>query len=174
MGIWSYPLFVIPENLIIDVSKISEIVVENLNNHGYFSDFLEKKNKRKKHQQNLKEIHSECCSMARIWGYFNLDKVMIWYIFMKDIINQHKNLTNIEFHFFCENYNFPFCMKYDNENDWINILAGKCFNSEYFISDDNLLKNIETSDNLLNFKNLLKFDSEKYEKNYKELLEIYY
>lgn len=100
MGIWSNYIFVNPSGLKCDMSNMNKSLIDLYNRHCKKDADLT--------NHSVDYIFSLLSDCAKICGYFDDEEIMFWKTYLSEIQKQNNNIRNIEFHLYCEDYNFPY------------------------------------------------------------------
>jgi hypothetical protein len=100
MGCWSEPIFVNPSNLTCDKSNIDPRLLDIYFRHCQHD--IDKNN------NSVDYTHQKLSDCSKIYGYLDDDELDFWKSYLHEISSQNNNITNIEFHLFCSDYDIPY------------------------------------------------------------------
>ena len=134
MGCWSKSIFVNPSGLTCNKANIDSDLLEKYFNHCEANVDV--------NNDSVDYIHSKISSYSKIYGYFCDKEIKFWKTYLQEISVQNGHLSNIEFHLFCSDNNFPYIIglfdgKFkivgaeENNPRWINVE-----NANQILSDD--------------------------------------
>ncbi len=145
MGLWSEPIYVYPENIIINLKSFQLPITITQN--------LESIPAKPTQLSQLIKLFNES---SNIWGYIQKDKDMIkdWDIFLKSISSQNPTYKHIQFHFYCSDDNVPFYIQYDRTKNITELIW-------FFSNHQNFNDIIDDAEDFI-----ISFNKQKYIKNY--------
>jgi hypothetical protein len=118
MGTWSRPLFVTvgvgaPENYIIDISLMSPQELARWR-HAAFMDRTEDASKT---CWNLTEFMNTHCDTHKIIDHMDREQILRWEGLFRGLYSLYPALTNLAFHFFCRDGQFPYFLTMDRGDE---------------------------------------------------------
>jgi hypothetical protein len=161
MGTCSTPLFATvtpgkPEDYIILLSELSPEDIANWENSAFFITEDDDVN-----SFTLSDFMNTGSDCHKILFYFTQDKINMWVDLCKYISKKYKVITNIKFHFFCQDEQIPYYIEYQPQYNKLILSTGSSDSIYWFKINEQLSKPNSIR---------LTFDEESYKANWQQAI----